>query len=185
MATRSSILAWKIPWTKEPGRLQFIKYHRVRHNWNALALMDTPFMSQINLLLCLPISEFGCSISINYFIMFLFVSLRGISSTVFQELWNDGSKLLPWELSCESNKYWIKVENRSYLRWCCKTWLWLAWSNDESVNVLKKDIFSTGLAVQPYQDEGAESQKQCGPCILSTVLASKQEHLIKLDVFST
>ena len=24
MATHSSILAWKIPWTEEPGRLQFV-----------------------------------------------------------------------------------------------------------------------------------------------------------------
>ena len=24
MATHSSILAWRIPWTEEPGRLQFI-----------------------------------------------------------------------------------------------------------------------------------------------------------------
>ena len=24
MATHSTILAWKIPWTEEPGRLQFI-----------------------------------------------------------------------------------------------------------------------------------------------------------------
>ena len=24
MATRSSILAWKIPWTEEPGRLEFV-----------------------------------------------------------------------------------------------------------------------------------------------------------------
>ena len=27
-----SILAWRIPWTEEPGRLQFIGSHRVRHN---------------------------------------------------------------------------------------------------------------------------------------------------------
>jgi len=26
MATHSSILAWRIPWTKEPGRLQSIGY---------------------------------------------------------------------------------------------------------------------------------------------------------------
>ena len=32
MATRSSILAWKIPWTEEPGRLQSIRLQRVRHN---------------------------------------------------------------------------------------------------------------------------------------------------------
>ena len=33
MATHSSILAWKIPWTEEPGRLQSMGSQRVRHNW--------------------------------------------------------------------------------------------------------------------------------------------------------
>ena len=33
MATRSSILAWKIPWTEEPGRLQTMESQRVGHNW--------------------------------------------------------------------------------------------------------------------------------------------------------
>ena len=32
MATHSSILAWKIPWTEEPGRLQSIGLERVGHN---------------------------------------------------------------------------------------------------------------------------------------------------------
>ena len=32
MATHSSILAWKIPWTEEPGELQFMGSQRVRHN---------------------------------------------------------------------------------------------------------------------------------------------------------
>ena len=32
MATRSSILAWKIPWTEEPGRLQSMGSQRVRHD---------------------------------------------------------------------------------------------------------------------------------------------------------
>ena len=32
MATHSSILAWKIPWTEEPGRLQSMGPQRVRHN---------------------------------------------------------------------------------------------------------------------------------------------------------
>ena len=32
MATYSSILAWKIPWTKEPGRLQFMGSQRVGHD---------------------------------------------------------------------------------------------------------------------------------------------------------
>ena len=32
MATHSSILAWKIPWMEERGRLQFMKLQRVRHD---------------------------------------------------------------------------------------------------------------------------------------------------------
>ena len=32
MATYSSILAWRIPWTKEPGGLQSMGSHRVRHD---------------------------------------------------------------------------------------------------------------------------------------------------------
>ena len=31
-ATHSSILAWRIPYTKEPGRLQSMGLQRVRHN---------------------------------------------------------------------------------------------------------------------------------------------------------
>ena len=30
MATHSSILAWRTPWTEEPGRLQSIGWQRVR-----------------------------------------------------------------------------------------------------------------------------------------------------------
>ena len=32
MATHSGILAWKIPWTEEPGGLQSMGSQRVRHN---------------------------------------------------------------------------------------------------------------------------------------------------------
>ena len=40
IATHSSILAWRIPWTEEPGRLQSMGSHRVRHDWSELALMQ-------------------------------------------------------------------------------------------------------------------------------------------------
>ena len=33
MATYSRILAWKIPWTEEPGRLQSMGLKRVGHDW--------------------------------------------------------------------------------------------------------------------------------------------------------
>ena len=32
VATHSSILAWKIPWTEEPGRLQSMGLRRVRYD---------------------------------------------------------------------------------------------------------------------------------------------------------
>ena len=32
IATHSSILAWIIPWTEEPGKLQSIRSHRVGHD---------------------------------------------------------------------------------------------------------------------------------------------------------
>ena len=33
MATHSSFLAWRIPWTEEPGRLQSMGSQRFGHNW--------------------------------------------------------------------------------------------------------------------------------------------------------
>ena len=32
MATYSSLLAWRIPWTEEPGGLQSMESQRVRHD---------------------------------------------------------------------------------------------------------------------------------------------------------
>ena len=51
MATHSSILAWRILWREEPGRLQFMRLQRVRHDWDTslslslLYLHIAPFFS--------------------------------------------------------------------------------------------------------------------------------------------
>ena len=37
MATRSSVLAWRIPGTAEPGGLPSMESHRFRHDWSDLA----------------------------------------------------------------------------------------------------------------------------------------------------
>ena len=37
MATHSSVLAWRIPGTREPGGLPSLGSHRVRHDWSDLA----------------------------------------------------------------------------------------------------------------------------------------------------
>ena len=63
MATHSSILAWRIPWIEEPGRLQSLWLRRVGHNlatkqeqftlstgtgekWRLVAVKDWPMVTQ-------------------------------------------------------------------------------------------------------------------------------------------
>ena len=38
MATHSSIVAWRIPWTEEPGGLQSMVLQRAGHGWSDLAV---------------------------------------------------------------------------------------------------------------------------------------------------
>ena len=52
MATHSSILAWEISWTEEPGRLQSMGSRRVRHD-----LVTKPPLFKL-LFLLLPQTEF-------------------------------------------------------------------------------------------------------------------------------
>ena len=37
-ATHSNLLAWRIPWTEEPGGLQSMGLQRVRHDWATFSL---------------------------------------------------------------------------------------------------------------------------------------------------
>ena len=48
MATHSSVLAWRIPGTGEPGGLPSLGSHRVRHDWGdlAAAAVGTPGLCQ-------------------------------------------------------------------------------------------------------------------------------------------
>ena len=43
MVTHSSILAWKIPWTEKPGRLQSMGLQRVTHNLDTEQQQRTAF----------------------------------------------------------------------------------------------------------------------------------------------
>ena len=46
MATHSSTLAWRIPWTEEPSRLQSMRSQRVGHDWaTSLSLSRRPTRS--------------------------------------------------------------------------------------------------------------------------------------------
>ena len=51
MAPHSSTLAWKIPWTGEPGGLPSVGSHGVGHDWGDLAAVSfTMYFQGINLL---------------------------------------------------------------------------------------------------------------------------------------
>ena len=58
MATHSSVLAWRIPWTEEPGGLQSIGSHTVRHNWGDLACTHKLSKNNVQKLTCLLNSVF-------------------------------------------------------------------------------------------------------------------------------
>ena len=45
MATHSSILAWRIPWTEEPGGLQSMGSQRVRYDYVTNTYLLTPSLS--------------------------------------------------------------------------------------------------------------------------------------------
>ena len=47
MAAHSSILAWRIPWTEEPGGPQSLESQRVGHDWSNWALRTTPVKSHL------------------------------------------------------------------------------------------------------------------------------------------
>ena len=46
-ATHSTIPAWRIPWTEEPGELQSIGSQRVRHDWSDLTHARTYWIQAI------------------------------------------------------------------------------------------------------------------------------------------
>ena len=47
MATHSSILAWKIPWTEEPGRLLSMGSQRLGHNRAASLSLSHPYTTSL------------------------------------------------------------------------------------------------------------------------------------------
>ena len=47
MATHSSVLAWRIPGTGEPGGLPFLGLHRVRHDWSDAATAAAEILNRI------------------------------------------------------------------------------------------------------------------------------------------
>ena len=47
MATHSSILVWRIPWTEESGRLQSIALQNIRHDWSDWVIFHCVYVPQL------------------------------------------------------------------------------------------------------------------------------------------
>ena len=57
MATHSSTLAWKIPWTEEPGGLQSMGSQRVRHTWATSLSLSLHFHIHKHVHNCMLVKE--------------------------------------------------------------------------------------------------------------------------------
>ena len=60
MAPHSSTLAWKIPRTKEPGRLQSMGSQRVRHDWVTSLSLSMSISEEISLPWSPTCKDWGC-----------------------------------------------------------------------------------------------------------------------------
>ena len=90
MATHSSILAWRIPWTEEPGRLQSLGSQRVRHDRASEHTCSLPFSFSVSFwdpynahVIMLDVAPEVSFFSSFLFILF-FCSFSVISTTPFR-----------------------------------------------------------------------------------------------------
>ena len=108
MTTHSSILAWRIPWLEEPGRLQSMGSQRVGHDWaTSLSLSFLSVLASCILVVCSwvhMILELLC----------FFGELSTLSS------WN--ASFYPWKLYCSDVDFaWY---NYSSLFFCLNSCLY-------------------------------------------------------------
>ena len=99
MATHSSVLAWRIPGTGEPGGLPSMGSHRVGHDWSDLAAarIDTVFTNRfwtlLNIFSSLKYEPWHWKVnSCSYFPSLFFIRYHVLSSS----LWLFPTNSVPW-----------------------------------------------------------------------------------------
>ena len=68
MATHSSVLAWRIPETGEPGGLPSVGSHRVGHDWSDLAATDIYILIKIKY--SFPLQD---DISCRFYLLYIYI----------------------------------------------------------------------------------------------------------------
>ena len=138
MATRSSILAWKIPWTEEPGWLKSMGSQRVRHDWicmhACLKNTDAKILNKI-----LPIQ---------------------IRQHIKKTITHDQVEFIPWRQGLFNTHQSINVihninktkdKNHNYLNTCRK----IIWENTISFTISNKNSQQIDCSQNiPQQNKG-------------------------------
>ena len=103
LATHSSILAWEIPWTEEPGKLQSVESQRVRYD---LATKQ----QRMYMTFSLSIHQWTCGflLSLDYCLTLPFSSYQMESLTI----------LLHWVFALCVHLFCLSQRGRGS-RWCC------------------------------------------------------------------
>ena len=83
MATHSSSLSWRIPWTEELDGLQSMESQRVRHDW-----MTSKILNEVeHLFILLRFAFLSLSIVRLYFQPIFSIELLGFSSSIFRSFY--------------------------------------------------------------------------------------------------
>ena len=123
MSTHSSVLAWRIPVTGEPGGLPSMGSHRVGHDWSDLAAVAAAHMPQIPKL-CIT---FYCLVTIK---------LSGLTSNILVSVDQEFGNSLAW---C----FWLRVAHEVTVKvlagaaviWS-NYWVWMISLEDGSLTWL-------------------------------------------------
>ena len=123
MATHCSILAWRIPWTEEPGGLQSMRLQRTGHTWAT---------KQQQLYFSLVLTTFSHT-SYFYWLCLLFISLDDNVSATKADFFSAHSLPLSIHLI---NIGWVN-------EWCMCFWIFLYIKTGLTVHIILQLPFST------------------------------------------
>ena len=97
MATHSSVLAWRIPGTGEPGGLPSMGSHRVGHDWSDLAAAAAAFLPSLStctgldsnvVYICIDFLNWGLYLTLkNVKLWIWFKNIKGVLNLRLEELW--------------------------------------------------------------------------------------------------
>ena len=128
MAPHSSILAWEITWTEEPGQLQSMESQRVRHDWLCTVThtdihtqtppCHTHTQSHLLLEVCLHHPTKYCSSSMSDHPVY-WTDYQFFSSVLYRK----GAKILLRHNQCSQGKHHfseVSISHELFWNWC--TW---------------------------------------------------------------